>query len=312
MKYSIKQAVSKSFKRVFETLSADFVEREEAILVNQGRILTHMLSDQASDNILDYEFQIFSQWGEDGILQFLIRKTNPEFHTFIEFGTQTFSESNCRFLMIKDGWRGMIIDGSEKNIDIARRRRYAWRHALIAESAFITKDNIHALISGSGFQNSLGILSIDIDGVDYFVAEALGDWTPAILIVEYNALFGPKAAVSVPYDPGFVRHEKHHSNLYYGASLAAFRHLFGPRGYALVGTNSAGNNAFFVRRDLLWSETADRAAEDVFRQNQFRESRDINGALSYLEPDEARQMLASMPLVDVVTGRSLTVGQIEL
>ena len=97
----------------------------------------------------------------------------------------------------------------------------------------------------------MGILSIDLDGNDYYVLEAIEFFNPRILICEYNAVFGPSRKISVLYDAGFVRREKHFSCLYFGGSLGAITHAAMKKGYSLVGTNTAGNNAFFVRNDLL-------------------------------------------------------------
>src|SRR5674476_141432 len=92
----------------------------------------------------------------------------------------------------------------------------------------------------SGFDRRLGILSIDVDGMDYHILEALGEWRPSILIVEYNAVFGPEREVTVPYEAEFTRFAKHSSGLYCGASLSAFVVLLEGRGYSLTGVNSAG------------------------------------------------------------------------
>ena len=115
----------------------------------------------------------------------------------------------------------------------------------------IDRDNINDLISTSGFGSEIGILSIDIDGNDYWVWQAIDCVQPRILILEYNALFGPDAAISVPYDASFVRSRAHYSNLFWGASLEALTRLSKQKGYALVGCNSAGNNAFYIRHDVL-------------------------------------------------------------
>ncbi|MBU6429802.1 MAG: hypothetical protein KGR26_12380 [Cyanobacteria bacterium REEB65] len=92
------------------------------------------------------------------------------------------------------------------------------------------------------------MLSIDIDGNDFHVARALleDDWKPALFVVEYNASFGPEQALTVPYDEGFVRHDRHSSGLYHGASIMAFRRLFGRFNYRFLTVDSHGVNAFFV------------------------------------------------------------------
>jgi hypothetical protein len=282
----------------------------EEVKINQGRILAELNSHKTSDRIADYEFKVFSQSGEDGIIQFLTSSLQIRNRTFIEFGTEDFHESNCRFLLVKDGWSGFVMDGSARNMDRLRSSDFYWRNSLDHRTAFITRENIAAMLEGSGFSRDPGILSIDIDGVDYHVLAELKDWTPSILIVEYNALFGKARAVSVPYDPEFQRTRKHYSNLYYGASLPAFLHLLGARGYALVGANSTGNNAFFVRRELLNQRVREVSLSDGFRESCFREGRDQNGELTFETGNARRRAIADLPLVDVVSGDRLLVREL--
>jgi hypothetical protein len=208
---------------------------------------------------------------------------------------------------MRDNWSGFVLDGSEKNMERLRASRFYWRHSLQSKAAFVTRDNINAILGESGFDKDVGILSIDIDGVDYYVLAELATWKPSILIVEYNALFGKERAVSVPYDPSFNRTQKHFSNLYYGASLAAFASLLAGRGYALVGVNSAGNNAFFVRRELLNGRVREISLNDGFRESCFREGRDERNRLTFAAGRSRREVIADLPLVDVLSGEELRV-----
>lgn len=275
-----------------------------------GSTLAELHRSKVATDLCDYEFGVFSQWGEDGIIQHLVSTLAIEHHTFIEFGVADFFESNCRFLLEKDRWQGFAIDGSDDNVRIIRESPRYWRYPLEARAAFVTRENVNRLLSESGLGPNPGILSVDVDGNDYHILDALPDWRPSILITEYNALFGCDRAVSVPYDPAFVRHDKHYSGLYAGASLPAFVHLAGGRGYALVGVNSAGNNAFFVRRDLLNDRVAEVAAKDVFRDATFRESRGPDGALTFLTGHSRRDVIANLPLLDVTSGEPLRVGDL--
>ncbi|MEA3047858.1 MAG: hypothetical protein QOJ53_2190 [Sphingomonadales bacterium] len=279
------------------------------VRVNQGRILAHLNRDARHADLAGYEFKIFSQWGEDGIIQHLVHHLDLPARTFIEFGVEDFSESNCRFLMMKDNWRGFVIDGSERNISRLRSSHYFWKYDLEAACAFITRENIAELIARSGFEE-IGILSVDIDGVDYHVLAALEHLRPAILIVEYNGVFGPTAAVTIPYDATFFRTRAHKSNIYYGASLAAFDWLARRRGYSLVGGNMAGSNAFFVRDDLLNEVIRPVSVAEAFRPTAFREARDESGALTFPREAERRSIIAHLPLEDVTSGRVLTVADL--
>ena len=285
--------------------------RIDEIKINQGRILTQMQRPDSTGPLLQYEFKVFSQWGEDGIIQFLVNHLDIVHRTFIEFGVEDFSESNCRFLLMKDYWHGFVIDGSEKNMARLRSSYFYWQHQLSCKASFITRENVAALLDESGFDKDLGILSVDIDGVDYHVLEALSQWRPAILIVEYNEAFGTQRPVTVPYDPAFVRREKHASNQYWGANLPAFCHLANQREYALVGINGVASNAFFVRRDLLNEHVREASLASCSRQANFRDSRGANGELTFLSGQTRTAAMADMPVIDVATGQTLNVGTLH-
>jgi hypothetical protein len=267
-----------------------------------GRILTERNNKNTSNNINDYEFQVFSQWGEDGIIQFLVNTLNIKNKVFIEFGVETYHESNTRFLLMKDNWSGLIIDGNNKNINIIKNQSLYWKFSLNAIQSFITAENINKIINDNGIIGEIGILSVDIDGNDYWVTEAINCINPIILINEYNSTFGSDRTISVPYDSNFVRTSAHHSNLYYGASLAALTHLANNKGYALIGCNSNGNNAFYVRRDHL-SSLKELSVQEAFVDAKFRESRDKDGKLLYLTGAERYNYIKGLPVVNVITNK---------
>jgi hypothetical protein len=275
-------------------------ERLDAIGINQGLILSALNEARNSTNLTDYEFKVFSQWGEDGIIQYLSKAIELKHKTFIEFGVESFMEANCRFLLMKDNWSGYVIDGSSSNIEKLKSSYFYWKYHIDAVDAFITKDNIDDLLAKSGFAEDLGILSIDIDGNDYFILEAINTVRPRILICEYNDVFGARK-ISVPYDANFFRTRKHYSNLYFGASLSAITLLANKKGYSLVGTNSAGCNAFFVRNDLLNEKIEVLTAEQAFLPSKIRQSRNRRGILSYLAGNDRLKEIKGLPVVNVET-----------
>ena len=136
--------------------------------------------------------------------------------------------------------------------------------------------------------------------------------TPADVrvIVEYNCLFGATRSVSVPYDAAFRRTHAHPSNLYYGASLTAFQSLLHGRGYALVGVNKMGSNAFFVKRELLNERVTEVGVEQCFRMSTFREARSAKGELTFRSALESRDELGHLPIVDLSSGRLITINDL--
>jgi hypothetical protein len=273
-------------RKIRETINYERrrIEYSERVLLNQGRILSNQQVNKPATRQVDIqeeEFSIFSQFGEDGIIQYLTSFVEIKHKTFIEFGVEDFTESNCRFLMMKDNWRGFVIDGSERNISRLVKSYFYWKHDLQAICAFVDKDNIEVLLELSGFDHDLGILSIDLDGIDYFVLSSIRKYKPRILICEFNPIFGPKRKVTVPYDKKFQRFEHHHSGLYWGASLSAINDVAIGLGYRLVGTNSAGHNAFFVRGDLILPPLKSLDPAEAFTVPTYRDGRDGQGKLSF-------------------------------
>lgn len=272
--------------------------------VLQGKLLA--LSNQKDINsiindIQKSEFKVFSQWGDDGIIQFLVSYLDITVKNFIEFGVEDYTESNTRFLLINNNWKGLIMDGGRKNINYIKNDNIYWKYELTAKQIFITKDNINKEIIENGFQGELGILHIDIDGNDYWIWKEIDSVNPVIIIVEYNSVFGKDRAISVPYDASFVRTKKHYSDLYFGASLKAFVLLGQSRGYSFIGCNSSGNNAYFVRNDKMKNLKA-LNTEEGYVESRFRECRDVAGNLTYTSGTKRIEILRGISVVNVETG----------
>lgn len=298
----LKRAIGKSVHRVAE------VTEVEKTTVMTGQLLAHAIAAKPRlKSLAEAEFSVFSQWGEDGIISWLIDRIGTVTDCFVEFGVEDFREANCRYLLVTRNWRGLVIDGSASNIAAIRGSTLAWKYDLQAREAFITRDTIVDLLSSAGFGERLGLLSVDIDGVDYWVLERIT--TPSdIVVVEYNdALSG--YPVSVPYDPEFVRLKKHPSGMYWGASLDAFRHLLEQRNYVFVGTNKAGTNAFFVA-----GEHGDAVLSSLDEVKSWpcrmREVRNADGSLSLTTYRESIYHILDLPLVDVSTNANLMVRDV--
>jgi hypothetical protein len=283
---------------------------EIKILSAKG-LIRQMAAGAAAIELRDAEFQVFSQFGEDGIIQYLIRRTGipPRLRTFIEFGVGDYLEANTRFLLINDNWRGLVMDSSGPNMDAVRAWPLYWKRDLMAKAAFIDRDNIDDLITEAGFAGEIGLLSIDIDGNDYWVWEQISAVDPIIVIVEYNSLFGASRAVTVPYDSLFDRGRAHYSHLYWGCSLRALDLLAARKGYALVGSNGAGNNAFFVKHSHLNGQSK-LTVEEAYQECRFRESRDQAGRLNFLSGRSRIEEIAGMPLFDVERNEMVKVGDL--
>ncbi len=255
------------------------------------------------------ELKVFSQAGEDGVIQFILRHVPIARPIFVEFGVEDYAEANTRFLLRHGGWSGLVIDGSPRHIEAIRRDRIYWQHNLKAELAFVDRETIDEVLLRYGVSGDIGLLSIDIDGNDYWVWEAIAAISPRIVICEYNSLWGCERPVSIPYERAFARTAAHFSNNYFGASVRALAHLGGQKGYTLVGSNALGTNLFFVRADLAGGLAA-LTPEAAYVASPVRQSRDAEGRLTFLDSAAALRLIADLPLVDVVTGERLRVGDL--
>lgn len=290
------------YRRVREWVQAsDAHDRTRELL---GSLLAQQISNKPQvSSLREVEFRVHSQWGDDGIIQWLISRLPSISRRFVEFGVEDYSESNTRFLMVNNNWNGLVIDGSPENIARLRRRKWFWRYGLTALSCFVTRDNVDSLIADWAGEAEVGLLHIDVDGNDYWLWDAIKCTSPSICIMEYNALLGKDRAITIPYDAEFRRFNAHYSGQYFGASLAALTMLAEAKGYALVGTNSAGNNAYYVRRDLLNHDLRAVVVADTFTMPTFRDSRDPQHRLDYLHYDQRQSSIRGLPVVNVASGR---------
>lgn len=247
------------------------------------------------------EFSAFSQWGDDGIIQYLIHLLDIKEQSFIEFGVGNYLEANTRFLLMNNNWRGLILDGSQANMDFVRNDSISWKYYLKAIPLFVTKSNINQAIKNAGFEGELGILHIDIDGNDYWIWECIDVVNPQIVIMEYNSVFGNKGAISVPYADDFYVTDAHYSNLFFGASLKAMCHLANKKGYSFVGSNTNGNNAYFVRNDKM-GDLSKLNPDETYVPCNFRQNRDESGKLTFTSDREAIFKAKDKEVVNVISG----------
>ena len=264
-----------------------------------GQIQSKLNVNSLEKNIKKKEFKVFSQWGEDGIIDYLISNLDIENKTFIEFGVENYSEANTKFLLLNRNWSGFVIDSSYENVQNIKKNELYWKYSLTAKSEFITKENVNSVLGESNFDKNLGLLSIDVDGNDYWIWEQIKDIDPSIVVIEYNSRFGKEKSYVVPYEKNFQRLKKHYSGIYYGASLKALIKLAIKKGYSFITCNSAGNNAFFVKKDLLNDKVKENNLEKGFVINKFRESRTKEGNLAYLSKIEEQKIIFSLPLTEV-------------
>lgn len=196
----------------------------------------------------------FSQNGEDGIINAIFGMIGTTNKYFVEFGAEDGMQCNTRYLYLKRGWRGLLMDGSYENEAINLRRE------------FITVENIELLFVKYGVPKDIDLLSIDVDGNDYWVWQAIKNYHPRVVVIEYNACFPWKESKTIPYKPSFVWDRTD----YYGATLQALNHLGNEKGYTLVATDSSGTNAFFVMNEFVKDNFVVLSPKELFHTAAFK------------------------------------------
>ena len=305
------RSIIRTFARnIRHYLIGDLPPQQLNTLLLLGKLHAERVKAQPSiDSLRDAEFTVFSQFGEDGILQYLAHRVPLSNHFFIEFGVEDYKESNTRFLLVNDNWSGLVIDSDERFVKAIRNDPLHWRYDLAVTCAFITRDNIDELLRTSVPNPDVGLLSIDLDGNDYWVWQEIVSIRPRIVVCEYNSLFGSRRAVTVPYDPSFSRGHAHFSHLYFGASLPALCRLATQKGYDFVGCNSKGVNAFFVRNDVSGALKKPTVAEG-FVASTHSDSRDEQGNMNYLRGKDRGRAIAHLMVYDVDDDRLVSLRDV--
>jgi hypothetical protein len=309
------------FKKMLNRLASELKARalgqlqkdsRDALLL-QGRIASWVVrARETVTSLHDVEFKVLSQFGEDGIIDWIIERSHipNHLHSFIEFGVELYEEANTRFLLENRNWSGLVIDGNEQLEAKLARSSLAWRHVLRAKSALVTTENINRIFEECGFSGEIGLLSIDIDGNDYWVWEAIESVKPIITICEYNAVLGDLHPIVIPYEPAFHRALPHYHNLYYGASISALRVLAKRKGYLFLGSNSAGNNAFFIRNDYASRFDREVITKVTAWPSKVRESRDRSNNLTFAEGIARPALISSLPIINIETGERMAIGSL--
>lgn len=240
------------------TSNALYAMRRESLLSNER--------NRDPKRLLGHGFRGYSQHDEDGMVQEIFKRIGVSNRVFVEFGVGDGTENNTVYLLMS-GWRGLWIDGSEANANAIRRDFSSLIHTgqLRFVQGFVDRDSINGIIEKADISGEIDLLSIDIDGNDYWVWQVISVVQPRAVVIEYNAVFRPPVAVVAEYDKQFVWK----GTGYYGASLKALESLGSRKGYALVGCSLSGINAFFVRKDLV----EDKFCSPFTAENHFEPPR---------------------------------------
>jgi hypothetical protein len=223
-------------------------------------------------SISETGFRVFSQFEEDGKLLFIFSVIGMENKIFVEIGSDDGVNSNSANLYFNFGWYGLFIDGNPRSIKRGKKffgkYPHPWHYRPTFVNAMVKRENINELIEKAGFKGEVGLLSIDIDGNDYWIWDAITVIQPKVVVIETHNEFGLNNIV-VPYNPNYFYPGKH--PIYHGASPVAMQKLGAKKGYRLVGSNDMGFNFIFVRNGLADDKIPEVSVESLLNHPSVAE-----------------------------------------
>jgi hypothetical protein len=259
----------------------------------------------------DSEVRVFSQWGEDGILDYLFDITDISKPRILEFGAGNFTECNSRFTAEYRNASAYLVDMRDDLVEHTKQLEIYWRNSIFPNQDFITPESAQQhLQKARQHMGGVDVISLDIDGNDYWVLEALDLSEVSIVVCEYNPIYGATGSYTVKRDDNFDRTKAHFSWLHYGMSLKAAIDLLSNQGLVFIGSNRVGNNAFFLKDSHLKHipfPIPNHQKLDSFVDWRVRESRDENGCLSYLSLQEAREILCDLEVINLQTEKTIKI-----
>ncbi len=217
-------------------------------------VIFPLMQDRRIQDFNAFEQRMYSQNGEDGIIKIILYKIGVTNKFCVEFGVGDGEECNTRYLIEKEGWSYLHMDGNENLKSFSDIKR-----------EFITAENINLLFEKYHVPKEFDLLSLDLDYNTYWVWKAIRGYMPRMIVIEYNSSINVDENKVVPYDPAGVWDETQ----YFGASLLALVNLGNLKGYTLVYCDKKGVNAFFVRKDLLGNHFQIKDIKDIYKPPMY-------------------------------------------
>ena len=221
---------------------------------------------EALPKVEDAHLRAFSQNFEDGALLLIFAIIGTTNRTVVEMCAGNGLECNTTNLIVNHGWSGLLVDGNADNVATGTaffaRHPDTWAHPPTFRHTWLTRENANEVVRSAGISGPIDLFSLDLDGIDYWLWEALDVIDPRVVVVEYNDIAGPDRAITVPYAADFAGEPL--ADWFVGASLSAFVKLARRKGYRLVGTERWGFNAFFVKDGIAEDLLPERDVQEFF------------------------------------------------
>ena len=247
-----------------------------------------LLDKKNNFNINKFGIKIYSQNDEDGIILYIFKHIGIKTKKFVEIGVENGTECNTTNLLKNFNWKGIQIEGSKKLYNDAKiqlkKILEKKKNNLKLLNIFVTKKNINQILK-KNCGKEIDLLSVDVDGNDFWIWKAINCVKPRLVIIEYNSFFGSNISATIKYNSKFSWNHRNNKS-YYGASLKALEKLGKQKKYILVGVDKNGVNAFFVRNDLAkYINLKSKKTEEIFLDNK----REIRNKEQYI--NEGKKLL---------------------
>lgn len=245
------QAEIKNELAEIKRLAQSQVEISQRIL-QQKYTDSHLSLESKPKNIQDIGFRVHSQFDEDGLLLYIFSIIGGESKKCVEIGTSDGTECNTANLIIYHGWRGLLIDGDQYMVNKGKAFFASHPHVVLNHPRFVqswvTRDNINETILSNGFQGPIDLLSIDIDGNDYHILEAINVIHPRVIVCEIQSCIPLDKAITIPYKEDFYCWNKPYpESEFRSMSMYAANKLLKSKGYRLVASHRFGFNLIFIK-----------------------------------------------------------------
>ena len=290
-----------SMKKIFNFLLSNYFKKK-TFMMGQSHILNMRKNYDTITSIADIDYKVFSQHGEDGIIDFLLKKLNIEKPKFIEIGVGDYTECNTRFLFESRSAKGLIIDCLKDLKSEVTKNLKLWKGDLKIDEIYINSENVTKILKKHNFENDIDFFSLDIDGIDYWIIKSLPSNFSKVAVIEYNPVFGYLHEITVPNINEFNRKSYHYSNLCYGVSLRALIKIMESKNFYFLGTNLRRNNAFFVSKDYKKEVFFPKIQISNISQNtdcNVRESRGLDGKLTFLSGNDRIKEIKECEVIDL-------------
>lgn len=256
--------LSKIVKKIYKPLSHSedkiilALSKHERIhqlsLINQFNIINQLKGVKNNFTFKDVGFKQYSQNLEDGILLYIFNLIGTHNKICVEMCASNGRQCNSANLIINHGWQGFLFDGDAKLIDEGKKfyEMHPNTDTLPPKliHAWITAENVNSLLANNRIEGEIELLSLDLDGVDFWILNSINSISPKVILVETQCIWGNEKSVTVPYSHDFKAEFIDEFGIYSGASLPAFNKLLTKKGYRLIGIEPYGFNAFFMRNDI--------------------------------------------------------------